>query len=116
MEYVRLELAMLEEVIKSHETLVDDIEMIPLLEEKQREEVAHLEEKIKYGREMVLVANKSGWSIMSMRIQNMEPHSPQDLQTILFKEGIYKDTIRRLMLKWIGLKFNPPLLLYFLTT
>lgn len=40
-----------------------------------------------------------------------EPHSPHHFQRTFVKEQMYKETIERLRLEWIGLKFNTPHLL-----
>lgn len=109
--WIRVEDTRPQEVIKRHETLVADEELNPILEEKQIGAIAHHEEMLKECKERVLAACQSRWKELTLRFQAMEPHSPQGLQAALFRARLCKDTIRRMKLRYIGLKFSPPLLL-----
>jgi len=54
------------------------------------------------------------WNILPYILKIREYHSPQRIREALNRTPMYKQTIKRFKVNWIGLRLNPPLLLWML--
>jgi len=51
------------------------------------------------------------WNILPHSLQIREYHSPRSMKEALKRVPMYKNSMQRLKVNWIGLKLSPPLLL-----
>jgi len=56
-------------------------------------------------------ACQRGWSSLPHYLRISEYHSPERLRNALEWTPLYKNSMQRLNISWIGLKISPPLLL-----
>ena len=54
--WIREEFARIQEVVKTYEIMVNDVDLISILEEKQTREISHYEEMFKECKERVLAS------------------------------------------------------------
>lgn len=74
--WVRVEVTVVEEVVISHQTLVRDEELKPILWEKQSKAISHFEQLVEEKRETMIKWIQARWKDISTRLQAKEPHSP----------------------------------------
>jgi hypothetical protein len=73
--------------------------------------MAHLEDTLRLLGEEATKSFHRRWHSFPHNLQVREPHSSNDLQVAFLRTPWYKETMRKLKTKWIGLNMNPPLLL-----
>jgi hypothetical protein len=73
--------------------------------------MAHLDDSLILLGEEAAEAFHRRWHSLPHGFQIREPHSPNTLQLSLLRTPWYKETLRKMKTRWIGLKMNPPLLL-----
>jgi hypothetical protein len=102
--WIRVEAPMPKDVIASHDTLSSNRDVAPIWEEKKVEAMEHLEDFM----EKRHTSLPGRWHSLPHDLQVREPHSSNALQVAFFRTPLYKETMRRMKTKWIGLKVNPP--------
>jgi hypothetical protein len=83
----------------------------PIWEEEKIEAMTHLEDTLRIMGEEATWDFHRRWQYLLNDLQMREPHSLTTPQLAFFKISWYKETTRRLKVKWIELKVNPSLLL-----
>jgi hypothetical protein len=78
---------------------------------KQREAISHLDDSLRLLGEEAAEACHRRWHSLPHDLQIREPHSPNTLQLSLLRTPWYKEYLRKMKTKWIGLRMSPPLLL-----
>jgi hypothetical protein len=75
------------------------------------EAMADLEDTLMLMGEEAAEACHRMWNSLPHSLEVREPHSSNYLQVFFLKTPWYKETMRKIKTKWIGLRMNPPLLL-----
>jgi hypothetical protein len=88
-----------------------DKDVAPGWTTKQREAISHLDDSLRLLGEEATEACHRRWHSLPHDLQIREPHSPNTLQLSLLRTPWYKETLRKMKTKWIGLRMIPPLLL-----
>jgi hypothetical protein len=74
--------------------------------------MAHLDDTLRLVGEEVAEACHRRWNSLPHKLQIKKPHSPNALQFSLIRTTCYKEALRNLKKKWIGIRMNPHLLLH----
>lgn len=83
--WIRLETTTVDEFLRSHQTMVRDEELKPILWEKQSEALIHFEQLVGEKGYMVKKQIESRWKDIYPRFQIREPHRD------FFRAQMYKD-------------------------
>jgi len=74
--------------------------------------MAHLEDELRLLSEEATKSFHRRWNSLPHNLQIREPHSSNNLQISFLRTPWYKEEMRKLKTKWIGLRMNPPLILH----
>jgi len=99
------------EIISIHDAITSDVNVAPTLEEYHENTISHLEYTLRILGEDETQAYQRRWPSLPHGLQIRETHSPRNIQVTFLRASLCKEFLRKLKLKWIGLRFNPPLLL-----
>jgi hypothetical protein len=100
-----------EGIIYNHRILTQDEELIPILLAKQQEAVSHFDITLRSTQKEVNESIRERWSRVANDLKQIELHSPLRLKDALFKTTLYKESLARNQLRWIGMRLNPPFFL-----
>ena len=93
-----------------HETLTLDVELAPILEEKWRGSISCFEYSLRIPGEEVVQACQRWLKSLSHGLLKRTAFTKKPTRFSLFTDKICKESLRRLELKWMGLRLKPLLL------
>ena len=91
--------------------LANDPQISPEYLANQEKAIAHFEDMLRLLRDDYMHACMRRWNTLPHSLQIREYHSPMRLREALKIVPMYKHSMQRLKVNWIGLKLSPPLLL-----
>ena len=98
-------------VISNHQHLANNPQDLPEYIEQQVQAIAHFEDMERLLVENYMHACRRRWNTLPHNLKIREYHSPTRMREALARVPLYKQLMQNLQANWIGLKFNPPLLL-----
>lgn len=98
-------------LIYSHQHLVDNPHIAPDYVERQPQTIAHFEDMERLFGDNYLHACTRRWNTLSHSLKIREYQSPTRMREAMRRVPLYKQSMKNLKANWVGLKFNPPLLL-----
>ena len=98
-------------LISAHQQLAIDPTASLRFMDQQAQAIAHFEDMERLLGESAAQACAHRWNTLAYSLKIREYHSPQRMREALNMTPMYKQTIQRLKVNWIGLRLNPPLLL-----
>ena len=98
-------------LINTHNLLANDPQIAPKYLANQEQAIAHFEDMSKLLGDDCVHACMRSWNTLPHSLQIEEYHSPMRLKEALKRVPMYKRSMQRLKVNWIGLKLSPPLLL-----
>jgi len=96
--------------ITNHHNLYLDKYVAPGWKSKKREAMDHLDDSLILIGEEAAEACHGRWHPFPHGLQIRDPHCLHTFQLSLLRKLWYKDDLRKMKTKWIGLNMNPPLL------
>ena len=81
-----------------------------MLEEKKVGAILHYESQVNERKERMLKQLNSKRKDPPLKLQFKELHFPHCFEKSIFRAKLYRESLEKFKLEWIGLKFNPPLL------
>ncbi len=98
-------------LVYSHQHLANNHQVLPYYVERQAQAIAHFEDTERLFGDDFLHACMRRWNTLYYSLKIREYHSPTRMRESLARVPLYKKSMQNLKANWIGLKFNPPLLL-----
>ena len=98
-------------LINTHNLLANDPQIAPKYLANQEQAITHFEDMFRLLVEDCVHACMRRWNTLPHILQIREYHSPMRLKEALKRKPMYKRSMQRLKVNWIGLKLSPPLLL-----
>jgi len=98
-------------LIYSHRHLADNPHIAPDYVERLAQATAHFEDMERLFGDNCIHACTRRWNTLSHSLKIREYHSPTKMRKAMRRVPILKKSMQNLKSNWIGLKFNPPLLL-----
>ena len=98
-------------LIITHNLLANDPQISPKYLANQEQAIAHFEDMLRLLGDDCVHAFMRRWSTLPHGLQIREYHSPMRLKEALRRVPLYKCSMQRLKVNWIGLKLSPPLIL-----
>ena len=98
-------------LISTHNVLANDPQIAPKYLTNQAQAIAHFEDMLRLLVDDCVHACMRRWNTLPHSLQIREYHSPMRLREALKIVPMYKHSMQRLKVNWIGLKLSPPLLL-----
>jgi len=109
--FIRAEQSNTKALINTHNIIVDDPQVAPRYLAAQEQEISHFMDMFRLLGEDSRHACLRIWNTLPHSLKIREYHSSQRLREALNMTPIYKQSMQRLKVNWIGLKLSPPLLL-----
>ena len=98
-------------LISTHNLLANDPQIAPKYLVNQEQAIAHFEDMKRLLGDACVHACMRIWNTLLHRFQIREYHSRMRLREALKRVPMYKHSMQRLKVNWIGLKLSPPLIL-----
>jgi len=98
-------------LVSTHNLLSNDPQIAPKYLANQEQAIAHFEDMFRLLGEDFVHACMRRWNTLPHSLQIREYHSPMSLREALKIMPMYKRSMQRLKVNWIGLQLSPPLLL-----
>ena len=97
-------------LISTHNLLANDPHISPKYLANQEQAIAHFEDMLRLLGGDCVPACMRIWNTLPHSLQIREYHSPMRLKEALKRVPMYKHSMQRLKVNWIGLKLSPPLI------
>lgn len=98
-------------VINTHNLISNDPQLAPRYHASQEKKITHFEDMFKLLGDDSMQSCQRRWNTFPYNLKIREYHSPQRMREALNRTPMYKQTIQRIKVNWIGLRFSPQLLL-----
>jgi len=98
-------------LINTHNLITNDPQLAPRYLSTQEHAISHFEDMFRLLGDDSIHAFLRRWNTLPYSLKIREYHSPQRLREELNRTPIYKKSMQRLKVNWIGLKLSPPPLL-----
>ena len=98
-------------LIYAHQRLAANPQVVPDYVDKQAQAIAHFVDMERLFRDDCTHAYMRRWNKLPHSLRIREYHSPNRMREAIRRVPLYKNSMQNLKANWIGLKFNPPLLL-----
>ena len=98
-------------LISTHNLIANDPRLAPRYLAAQEQAISHFEDMFRLLGDDSICACLRRWNTLPHNLKIREYHSPQRLREALNRTPMYKKSMQRLKVNWIGLKLSPPLLL-----
>jgi len=98
-------------VINTHNLIANDPQLAPKYLTSQEQEITYFEDIFIQLGDDIMKSCQRRWNTSPYNLKIREYHSPQRVREALNMTPMYKQTILRLKVNWIGLRLNPTLLL-----
>ena len=98
-------------LISTHNLIANDPHLAPRYLVFQEQEISHFEDMFRLLRDDSIHAYLRRWNTFPYSLKIREYRSPKRLREALKRTPMYKKSMQRLKVNWIGLKLNPPQLL-----
>ena len=98
-------------VISTHNLIANDPKLAPRYLATQEQAVTHFEDMFRFLGDESMQVYQRIWNTLPYSLKIREYHSPQRMREALNKTPMYKKTLQRLKVNWIGSRISPPLLL-----
>jgi len=108
---IREELAEPLALIYAHQHLAANPQVLLDYVDKQAHVIAHFEDMERLFGNEYIHAFMRRWNTLTHSLRIKEYHSPNRMREAMRRAPLYKHSMKNLKANWIGLKFNPPLLL-----
>ena len=98
-------------LINTHNLISNEPQLAPRYPASQEQEISHFEDMFRFLWDDSIHDYLRRWNTLPYNLNMREYHSPQRLREVLNMTPMYKQSMQRLKVNWIGLKLSPPLLL-----
>ena len=98
-------------LISTHNLITNDPHLPPSYLSAQEQEISHFEDMFRLLGDDSIHPCLRRWNTFPYNLKIREYHFPQRLREALNMTPMYKQSMQRLKVNWIGLRLNPPLLL-----
>lgn len=98
-------------LVSTHNLLAHNPQIAPRYISDQAQAIAHFEDMERLLGDDCVHACTRRWNTLPHSLQIREYHSPVRMKEALRRVPMYKRSMQRLQVNWIGLKFSGPLLL-----
>lgn len=109
--FIRVEQSNPMALIDTHNIIATNPQLAPIYLTTQEQVISHLEDMFRLLGEYSIHASLRRCNTLPHNLKIKEYHSPQRLREALNMTPMYKKSMQRLKVNWIGLKLSPPLLL-----
>jgi len=96
-------------LISTHNLIANDPQLAPRYLASQEQAIPHFEDMFRFLGDGSIHACLRRWDTLPYILKIREYHSPQRLIEALNRTPMYKQSMQRLKVNWIGLKLSPPL-------
>lgn len=101
-------------LISTQNLLVNGPQIAPKYLANQEQVIAHIEDMLRLLGDDCVHAFTRRWNTLRHNLQIREYHSPMRLREALKRVPMYKPSMQRLNVNWIGLKLSPSFILVML--
>lgn len=98
-------------VISTHNLIANDPQLAPRYFAAQEKAITHVEDMFRFLGDDNMQDCLRRWKNFPYGLKMREYQSPQRMREALNRTPMYKQSIQRLKVNWIGLRLSPPLLL-----
>ena len=98
-------------IINTHNLISNDPQLAPRYLATQEQAITHFEDMFRLLGDDSMQACLRRWNTFPYNLKIREYHSTQRMREALSRTPIYKKSIKRLKVNWIGLRLSPPLIL-----
>lgn len=98
-------------VISTHNLISNDPQLVPRYLSSQEKSITHFDDMFRLSGDESMQACQRRWNTLPYSFKTREYHSPQRMREALNRTPMYKQTLQRLKVNWIGLRLSPPLML-----
>jgi len=112
--FIRVEQSNPMALINTHNRIANDPQLAPRYLVAQEQAISHFEDMFRLLGEDSIHDCLRRWNTLPHNFKIKEYHSPQRLREVLNRTAMYKKSMQRLKVNWIGLKLSRTLLLVIL--
>jgi len=98
-------------IINNHNLITNDPQLVARYLASQEQKISHFEDMFRLLEDNSIHAYLRRWNTLPHIFMIREYHLPQRFREALNRTPMYKKSMQRLKVNWIGLKLSPPLLL-----
>ena len=98
-------------LMSTHNLIANDPQLSPMYLSTQEQAISHFEDMFRLLGDDNIHAFLRRWNTLPYNLTIRKYHSPQRMREALNMTPMYKQSMQRLKVNWIGLNLSPPLLL-----